>query len=82
MKILKMKLKKRQIDERKAKEKNLIGGHTSAEWGNQIRSYFLQPYQQVKDHRTGYESTNPGAVLDGELDDFVESYLKCEKGKE
>jgi len=82
LKILKMKLKKRQIDEQKAKEKAIIGTHTSAEWGNQIRSYVLQPYQQVKDHRTGFESSNPIEVLDGELENFVESYLRAEKRKE
>ncbi len=82
MKILKTKLKLRQIDEKKAREKEIIGGHTSAEWGNQIRSYVLQPYQQVKDHRTGLESSDPLATLDGDLDNFVESYLEAEKRKE
>jgi len=82
MKILKMKLKKLQIDEKKSREKEIIGGHTSAEWGNQIRSYVLQPYQQVKDHRTGAESTNPTSVLDGDIESFVESYLRAEKRKE
>lgn len=81
MKILKMKLKKIQIDEKKSKEKEIIGAHTSAEWGNQIRSYVLQPYQQVKDHRTNYESPNPTTVLDGELENFIQSYLKAEKRK-
>jgi len=75
-KILKMKLKARQIDEQKARERTLRGEHTSAEWGKQIRSYFLQPYQQVKDHRSGVESTNPLGVLDGALDPFIEGYLK------
>lgn len=82
MKILKMKLKLRQIEEKKAREKEIIGGHTSAEWGNQIRSYVLQPYQQVKDHRTGLESSDPLTALDGDLDNFVESYLEAEKRKE
>jgi len=76
LKILKIKLKARQIDEQKARERSLRGEHTSAEWGKQIRSYFLQPYQQVKDHRTGIESTNPLDVLDGALDPFIEGYLK------
>ncbi len=76
LKILKIKLKARQIDEQKARERTLRGEHTSAEWGKQIRSYFLQPYQQVKDHRSGVESTNPLDVLDGALDPFIEGYLK------
>lgn len=76
MKILKMKLKKIQIDEQRARERELKGERISAEWGNQIRSYVLQPYQQVKDHRTDFESSNPTDVLDGKLEDFIESYLK------
>ncbi len=47
-----------------------------AEWGRQIRSYVLQPYTLVKDHRTGFENANTGAVLDGEIDGFIEAYLK------
>lgn len=76
MKILKMKLKKKRIDEQKQKEQAIRGSHVSAEWGNQIRSYVLQPYQQVKDHRTDFESSNPTDVLDGEISDFSLSYLK------
>jgi peptide chain release factor 2 len=76
LKILKIKLKKRQLDEQKAKEKEIRGEHKSAEWGNQIRSYVLQPYQQVKDHRTGFTSTNPDDILNGNLDGFIDSYLK------
>jgi len=76
LKILKMKLKTRRIEEQKSRERSLRGEHTSAEWGKQIRSYFLQPYQQVKDHRTGIESSDPNGVLDGALDPFVEGYLK------
>jgi len=76
MKILKSRIKKLKLDEQKARDKEIKGEHISAEWGNQIRSYVLQPYQQVKDHRTGYESPNPEAVLGGDLEAFVESYLK------
>ena len=48
----------------------------SAGWGQQIRNYVLQPYKLVKDTRTGYEETDPGAVLDGKVDGFIEAYLE------
>jgi peptide chain release factor 2 len=54
----------------------LRGEYTKAEWGSQIRSYVLHPYQMVKDHRTEYETGNTQAVLDGELDGFMESFLR------
>jgi peptide chain release factor 2 len=76
LKILKSKLKKKALDEREDMKKEIKGGHISAEWGNQIRSYVLQPYQQVKDHRTGYEEKNPDKVLGGDLDGFTDSYLR------
>jgi len=79
LKILKARIKKIQIEEQKKKEAEIKGGRVSAEWGNQIRSYVLQPYQQVKDHRTDFESSNPVGVLDGDLDGFVQSYLKWQR---
>ena len=60
----------------------LKGKHVEAGWGNQIRSYVLQPYQMVKDLRTGYETGNVQAVLDGNLDPFIEAYLKTLVGQE
>jgi peptide chain release factor 2 len=54
----------------------LRGEYQKAEWGSQIRSYVLHPYQMVKDHRTEFEKGNTQAVLDGDIDDFIESYLK------
>ena len=54
----------------------LRGEYTKAEWGSQIRSYVLHPYQMVKDHRTEYETGNTQAVLDGDLDVFMEAYLR------
>jgi len=76
MKILKSKLFKMQEEERDVKEKKIRGELDKAEWGKQIRSYVMQPYKMVKDHRTNYETQDVDAVLDGELDGFVESYLR------
>ena len=71
-----------QLEEEKQQEEidKLKGEHMEARWGNQIRSYVLQPYHMVKDHRSGYESGNTEAVLDGELDDFMEAFLRSEMG--
>jgi len=82
MKVLKMKIKKLELDEKKKKERAIMGDHTSAEWGNQIRSYVLQPYQQVKDHRTDMVSTNPSDVLDGKIDIFIDACLRKTKNQE
>ncbi len=76
MKVLHSKLQKLQ-DEAEEKERlELRGEYKSAEWGNQIRSYVLHPYKMVKDIRTRYETTEPEDVLNGELDPFVEAYLR------
>jgi peptide chain release factor 2 len=71
-----------QIEEEKQQEEidELKGEHVEAGWGNQIRSYVLHPYHLVKDHRTGYESGNAEAVLDGSLDPFMEAYLRSQMG--
>jgi len=68
-----LEIKQAKKDEEVA---TLRGEYTKAEWGSQIRSYVLHPYQMVKDHRTDYEWGNTQAVLNGELDDFMEAYLK------
>ncbi len=68
-----MEIKQHEQDEQLAE---LRGEYTKAEWGSQIRSYILHPYQMVKDHRTNYEMGNTQAVLDGDLDGFIEAYLK------
>ena len=59
----------------------LRGEHVEAGWGNQIRSYVLQPYTMVKDLRTGVETSSPSAVLDGDLDAFIEGYLRSRIGE-
>lgn len=76
LKILTAKLSKLQ-EEAAGRELDKIRGELfEAAWGNQIRSYVLQPYKLVKDHRTGFESKEPEKVLDGDLDLFVENYLR------
>lgn len=65
------------MEQKQAKElSELRGANQDIAWGSQIRSYVLHPYKMVKDHRTGYEESNPDAVLDGELDGFIEAELK------
>jgi peptide chain release factor 2 len=76
MQILRSKLYKLQQEKEEAEKKSLRGEYTSAEWGNQIRSYVLHPYKLVKDHRTGIESTDTEAVLNGDIDRFIEARLK------
>jgi len=79
LRILKARLHAIYLAEREAEKKQLRGDFASAEWGNQIRSYVLHPYQMVKDHRTKYETQDTQRVLDGDLDDFVEAYLRFRK---
>lgn len=78
LKLLTAKLFARLEEERRQKEAQLRGEYLTPGWGNQIRSYVLHPYKQVKDLRTGFESKHPDAVLDGELDDFIEAELRAE----
>ena len=80
MSVLRAKLIERQEEEREAELARLRGVHVEAGWGNQIRSYVLQPYTMVKDLRTGVETANPTAVLDGDLDAFMEGYLRWRVG--
>jgi peptide chain release factor 2 len=76
MKILRARLLERRIAEREAQLAELRGVHVEAGWGNQIRSYVLHPYQMVKDHRTGHETSDTTAVLDGDLDTFMQHELE------
>lgn len=73
--ILRSRLAQLQLEQHKETIKELKGPGQSAEWGNQIRNYVLHPYNVVKDLRTGYETSNTEAVLDGEIDGFVEAYI-------
>ncbi len=79
MKILKAKLHKKYLEEKEAEKAKLRGESVSAEWGSQIRSYVIHPYKLVKDHRTKYETTDTEGVLEGDLKEFMESYLKFAK---
>ncbi|MBI2909968.1 MAG: peptide chain release factor 2 [Chloroflexi bacterium] len=76
MKVLQARLMEIEMAKKAEEQAKLKGEHVAAGWGNQIRSYILHPYKLVKDHRTGYETTNPAAVLEGEIDDFLRDYLK------
>ena len=76
MKILRAKLHKKYLEEQEVEKKKLRGESVAAEWGSQIRSYVLHPYKMVKDHRTKYETAQSEAVLGGELEAFMESYLR------
>jgi peptide chain release factor 2 len=76
MKMLKARLYMLERQKRDAELARLYGDKGEIAWGNQIRSYVLQPYQMVKDHRTSFQIGNVDAVLDGELDGFIESYLR------
>jgi peptide chain release factor 2 len=74
-KMLKARLYERELQMQQEKIDAVNAKKTDIGWGHQIRSYVLQPYQLVKDLRTGYTSTNPAAVLDGSLDDFIQASL-------
>lgn len=80
MKVLRSRLLALKQQEHKEKIEELRGEYQKAEWGSQIRSYVLHPYHMVKDHRTDFEMGNTEAVLDGDLDPFIESYLRMTLG--
>jgi len=76
LKILRARLYERMLEEERARRRALESEKKEIAWGNQIRSYVLQPYTLVKDHRTGVEQSNATAVLEGDLDEFIKAYLK------
>jgi peptide chain release factor 2 len=82
LKVVQARLLERELERQVEEKARLKGEHVSAAWGNQIRSYVLHPYKMVKDHRTGFETSDAEGVLDGELDELVRSYQKWSLGKE
>jgi peptide chain release factor 2 len=76
IKVLKSRLLEKRLAEKEAELREIRGDHISAGWGNQIRSYVLHPYQMVKDLRTGVETSNTEAVLNGDLDTFMQAELE------
>lgn len=81
MRVLRAHLLERQLREREAEKAKLKGEHLAAAWGNQIRSYVLHPYRLVKDHRTGWETSDTTSVLDGKLDEGIQAFLKWKVGE-
>lgn len=81
MKLLKSKLVELEMKKKEEELKKIQGEQSEIGWGNQIRSYVFQPYTLVKDHRTGVESGNIRAVMDGDIDSFINGYLRWSKTK-
>jgi len=84
MKMLKAKLYQLEEDKKRAEIERQYGEKGEIAWGSQIRSYVFQPYQMVKDHRTGAETSNVQAVMDGDIEMFIQAKLrgdKAEKGE-
>ncbi len=81
LRVLKARLLEQERIRMADERAKLKGEHQSAAWGNQIRSYVLHPYRMVKDHRTGLETGDTTAILDGDLDEFMEAYLRSQIGK-
>ena len=82
MKILQARVLEMELEKRAEERAKIKGKRIDAGWGSQIRSYVLHPYKMVKDHRTGYETSNSEAVLDGDLDGFITAYLRSRAGAE
>ncbi len=82
MKVLRSKLYEKKIEEQLKQLAEIRGEQSDIGWGSQIRSYVFHPYSMVKDHRTQVETGNVGAVMDGELDPFIDGYLRMQINKE
>ncbi len=82
MKMLRSKLLEVELEKREREQAELKGEHIEAAWGNQIRNYVLHPYRLVKDERTGLETSDTAAVLDGDLDEYIRAYLAWSVGRD
>ena len=82
MKLLKAKLYEKELEKRTEERDSLYAGKAKIDFGSQIRSYVLHPYQMVKDLRTNFETSDTKGVLDGALDGLVESFLLMHAGEE
>ena len=82
MKVLKSRLYDREMEQKRSLEKEIESGKKDIEWGGQIRSYVLHPYKLVKDHRTQAESSQAQKVLDGDLDEFIDAFLRWKVGED
>jgi peptide chain release factor 2 len=76
MKVLKARIHQKYLEQQQEEKQKLRGEYKSVEWGSQIRSYVIHPYKMVKDHRTKHETSNAEKVLDGDLEEFIESFLR------
>lgn len=79
LKVLASRIKEFELAEREEKVKSISGENKDISWGNQIRSYVFHPYKMVKDHRTNYETSSLDKVLEGEIDQFIDVYLRNKK---
>ncbi|HMO57050.1 MAG TPA: peptide chain release factor 2 [Roseiflexaceae bacterium] len=82
MRVLRGRLLERELQRQRAERSRLKGEHRQADFGSQMRTYYLHPYTLVKDHRTDHETSSVQTVLDGDLDDFVEAYLRWNVGRD
>jgi len=82
MRILRSRLLEKELERQAAERARIKGKHVSAGWGNQIRSYVLHPYKMVKDHRSDYQTSDPDAVLDGDLSALIRAYFSATMSQE